>query len=140
MVFNNKQSEFGEDYKGRRVSLREATFVPWQAITMISQLGGNVQDVSFNEKLAKPFPSTQLQVLRPGRLSGLPVTVNLLREEKSESKRGHPVGFILCPPSLPYASEVSNVSFLPINHAQFLSQLAFLCQETWKLKAGIYFS
>lgn len=96
--------------------------------------------MSFSENLAKPFPSTQLQVSRPGKLSGLLVTVNLLREEKSESNRDHPVGLVLCPPSLLRACEVSSVTFLPINHAQFLSQLAFLCQEMWKLRAGIYFS
>lgn len=127
-------------YKWRRLSLREATFVPWQAITVISCLGWNVQGTRFSEKLAKPFPSTQLEVSRPGKLSGLLVTVKLLREEKSESKIGHPVGFVLCPPSLLHACEVSYVTFLPINHAQILSQLAFLCREMWKLRAGIYFS
>lgn len=76
----------------------------------------------------------------PRRLGGLLVTVNLLREEKSESKRSHPVGLVLCPPSLLCACEVSKVTFLAINLAQFLWQkLAFLCQETWKLQARIYF-
>lgn len=89
---------------------------------MISWLGSNVQDVSLSEKLAKPFPSTQLQVPRPRRLSDLLITMNLLREEISESKRGHSIALVLCPPLLLHACEVSSVTFLPINHAQLLSQ------------------